>query len=155
MKYLRRSLKYFIQVSLLLSVILLALMATGLISRDINVAFTGGWKSVGYIALMFAGVSAIYPLFGYSRRTVAVNGDPQDLRGGVVEAFRSRGYDLEREQDGILSFRLSSPVNRISRMGEDRITVTPVFGGFELEGLTRDLARAVAALENRFRDYGN
>ena len=58
MKYLVRALKYFVQISLIMALILGALMLSGVISKDINVAFQKGWTSVGYIALMFAGVSA-------------------------------------------------------------------------------------------------
>ena len=46
MTYIRRALKYFIQISLLLAVIIGVLMATGMVSKDIAVAFQHGWKSV-------------------------------------------------------------------------------------------------------------
>ena len=39
MTYLRRALKYFIQISLLLAAILAVLMGTGMVSKDIAVAF--------------------------------------------------------------------------------------------------------------------
>jgi hypothetical protein len=40
-------------------------------------------------------------------------------------------------------------------MWEDRVTLTPVLGGFEAEGLSRDLVRVVSAIEHKFRNYGN
>lgn len=161
MKYLRRAVKYFIQVSILLGLILGALMLSGMVSKDINVAFQHGWKSVGYIALMFAAVSAVYPLFGYGRRSVPLRGDPSDSWALVDEVFRGRGYVCEEmsgeaaagnsEAAGKRCFRLASPVARAFRLWEDRITVTPSLGALELEGLSRDLGRLASALEHRFR----
>ena len=145
MKYLVRALKYFVQISLIMALILGALMLSGVISKDINVAFQKGWTSVGYIALMFAGVSAFYPLFGYTRRRIVAPGDPAEYRSLIQEAFRDRGY----LPDGEGTFRSASTWMRITRLWEDRITVTPILGGFELEGLTRDLARVASSIEHR------
>lgn len=153
MKYLRRAVKYFIQMTVVLVVIIGALMLTGWVSTDISVAFRQGWTSVGYIAAALAAVSAVYPYFGYSRRTVTVPGEPADLREPVLRALDFRGYRLEKEEDGTMAFRLRSGVARVARLWEDRITITPVLGGFELEGLTRDLVRVASSLENTFRNH--
>ena len=40
-----------------------------------------------------------------------------------------------------------------TRLYEDRITLTPVLGGMELEGLTRDLVRVAGTLEYTFRNH--
>ena len=47
MKYLRRALKYFLQICVLFVVIIGALMLTGLVSKDVAVAFQKGWTSIG------------------------------------------------------------------------------------------------------------
>jgi len=39
-------------------------------------------------------------------------------------------------------------------MWEDRITLTPVLGGFQAEGLSRDLVRVVSSIEHQFRSHG-
>ena len=96
-----------------------------------------------------------YPFFGYQKRTIPVKGDPADNRGGIEEAMRSRGYVLASDEDGVLKFHLSSPVSRIARLWEDTITLTPVLGGWQAEGLTRDLVRVVGSIELKFRNYGN
>ena len=151
MKYIRRAVKYFIQVSILLGLILGALMLSGMVSKDVNVAFQHGWKSVGYIALMFAAVSSVYPLFGYGKRRVPLLGGPADGWAMVEEVFRSRGYVSKEVKGEARVFHLASPVARAFRLWEDRITVTPTLGSLELEGLTRDLGRLATALEHRFR----
>jgi len=51
-----------------------------------------------------------------------------------------------------MTFRSKSLANRIFRMGEDRITITKSLGGFEVEGLSRDIVRIVFALEYKLRD---
>ena len=45
MKYLRRAVKYFIQMTFVVVIIMAALMLLGVVSPDINVAFRSGWKS--------------------------------------------------------------------------------------------------------------
>ncbi len=57
MKYLRRALKYFIRMAFLVVVIIGVLMAAGLVSSDINIAFRDGWRSVGMIAAILGGIS--------------------------------------------------------------------------------------------------
>ena len=154
MTHLRRSLKYFLQVLLLFAVIIGVLMAVGMVSKDISVAFQHGWKSVGWILALFAVMSLVYPFFGYQKRQIRVKGDPAACKEGLIEALRPRGYVLEDDRDGTLRFRLSSPLNRAARMWEDRITLTPVLGGYQAEGLSRDLVRVVSSIEHHFRNHG-
>lgn len=154
MTYLRRALKYFIQITLLVVVVIGILMAMGKVSKDITVAFQHGWTSVWWILGLFAVMALAYPYFGYQKRNIKVNGDPSLLRDGLVEALRPRGYELESEMDGVLTFRLSSPVNRLARLWEDRITLTPVLGGWEAEGHARDLVRVMSSIEQYFRNHG-
>ena len=135
MTYIRRALKYFIQTCLLLAIIIGILMLSGMVSKDISVAFT-----------------LVYPFFGYQKRKIHVNGDPALARDGIVEALKIRGYVPESEADGVLKFHLSSPVNRAFRFWEDTITLTPVLGGWEVEGLSRDLVRVVSSIEQYFRN---
>lgn len=155
MTYLRRALKYFIQITLLLVIIIGVLMAMGMVSKDISVAFQHGWTSVWWILALFLAMALVYPFFGYQKRKINVNGDPALARDGIVEALKIRGYELGSEVDGILKFHLSSPVNRAFRFWEDTITLTPVLGGWEAEGLSRDLVRVTSSIIHHFRDHGN
>lgn len=154
MTYIRRAVKYFIQVSLLSAVIIGVLMATGYVSKDINVALPHGWKSVWWILAIFAVISLSYPFFGYQKRKINVKGDPALAKDGLVESMKSRGYVLADETDGILKFKLSAPLNRAARMWEDTITLSPILGGWEIEGLTRDLVRVIGSIEYYFRNHG-
>ena len=155
MTYIRRALKYFIQTCLFLALILAVLMLSGLVSKDLSVAFIHGWTSVWWILALFAVMALVYPFFGYQKRSIRVNGDPALARDGIVEALRGRGYVLGSETDGVLKFHLTAPVNRAFRFWEDTITLTPVLGGWEAEGLSRDLVRVVSSIEQYFRNHGN
>ena len=152
MKYIVRAVKYFIYICVLVTIILSVLVLAHFVSSDINVMFKEGWKSVAKIALVFAGIAAIYPLFGYRKLLAGVLGELGGLRDGVVKCMEERGYRLESEDGESMTFRSRSLLNRIFRVWEDRITVTKTLGGFEVEGLSRDVARIVPALEYRFRN---
>lgn len=152
MRYIIRALKYFVQITVIMTAVIAALMLTGLVSKDIGVAFRQGWKSVGYILLMFAAVAAVYPYFGYVRRSVALKGSFAELRDGIVETMKARGYVLEKEEGENLAFRLSSPGARLARLWEDRLTFTRELGGYAIEGLNKDLVRVANALRYRFRE---
>ena len=155
MTYLRRAVKYFIQTCLLLALIIAVLMLSGMVSKDISVAFTHGWTSVWWILALFAVMALVYPFFGYQKRKIQVNGDPSLAKDGIAEALRGRGYVLASEADGVLKFHLTAPLNRAFRMWEDTITLTPVLGGWEAEGLSRDLVRVVSSIEQYFRNHEN
>ena len=155
MTYIRRAIKYFIQTCLLLAIIIGILMLSGMVSRDISVAFTHGWTSVWWILAIFAVMALVYPFFGYQKRKIHVNGDPALAQNGIVEALKIRGYVLGSDADGVLKFHLSSPVNRAFRFWEDTITLSPILEGWEAEGLSRDLVRVVSSIEHYFRNREN
>lgn len=154
MTHIRRALKYFIQVTVIFAVIIGALMLAGLVSKDINIAFKEGWRSVGYIMGVFFVVSFVYPLMGYGKRNIRANGDPAEHRGSIDKAMQQRGYVLESESpDGELRYHLASPVARFARLWEDTITIKPQLGGFQAEGLLRDLARVVMSIDRNINSY--
>ena len=152
MKYFLRAVKYFISICVIVTLILVVLVQMHAVSSDINVMFVEGWKSVGYIALMFAGVSALYPMFGYKKLLAHALGDYSEMRESVISCMEDRGYVLEKESEETMTFRSRKTANRLFRLGEDRITLTKVLGGIEVEGLTRDITRITYALEYKLRD---
>ena len=156
MTYLRRAFKYLLQVTLIFVVIIGALMLTGFVSRDVSVAFQHGWTSIGYIAAMFAVISLAYPYFGYGKRTVHAQGDPAEYWPRIDAAMASRGYVKAAEtENGGRKYHLDSAFMRATRLWEDSITVEPVLGGFQAEGLVRDLARIISSIDHKINTYGN
>ena len=155
MKYLRRALKYFLQICILFVVIIGALMLTGMVSKDVAVAFQKGWTSIGYIAAIFLVMSFAYPFFGYGKRRIRAAGEPAEHREAILDAMDVRGYKLVWEKEGEYRFCLKSPVARLFRLFEDAVTISPVLGGFEAEGLIRDLARVVASIDHKINYNDN
>lgn len=154
MKHIRRALKYFIQITVIFTVIIVALMLAGLVAKDVNIAFKEGWKSIGYIVGVFFVVSFVYPLMGYGKRNIRASGDPAEQRKNIDKAMEQRGYVLESESpDGELRYHLASPLARFARLWEDTITIKPQFGGFQAEGLMRDLARVVMSIDRNINSY--
>lgn len=152
MKYIVRALKYFVYISLIVTIIMLILVALKLVSPDVNVMFREGWGSILKIALMFLAVSAIYPKFGYAKRGVRITGSYSEIRDGVVAFMEERGYELETEEGENMTFRLRNKFNRAARTWEDRITLTRELAGFYMEGISKDVARLASGLEFKFRN---
>lgn len=154
--HLRRALKYFIQISLIFVIIIGILMLSGMASTDISTAFRHGWQSVWLILGAFAAMSLIYPFFGYGKRVIAAQGDPADYWKTIDETMDFRGYKLSKETpEGARKYTLKSLTARITRLWEDSITINPVLGGFQLEGLTRDLVRVAMSLDRKLNSHDN
>ena len=151
MKYFVRAVKYFFYFTILFAVIMAALVFIGAVPSDVGKMFRDGYKSLWQIALLFAFVAAFYPRFGFIKRSAMIKGEYSDIRGGIIEYMEARGYRLESENGENLTFRLRSKFSAIAKMLEDRITMTRELGGFEVEGLTKEVVRIVGGLEYKFR----
>ena len=150
-KYIIRAVKYFFYFTFLMIIIMCVLVLAHVVEGNIETMFRDGYKSLWQIVVMFACVAAIYPIFGFVKKMALIPGEPSENRDGIIKYMEDRGYKLETEHDGRMTFRNRSIVNRISRMCEDRITLTPTLGGFEVEGLRKDTIRIIYGLENAFR----
>ena len=149
MKYLIRSIKYFFYFAFLTTIIICALVATGLADGDIDTMFRGGssaiWKMTGF----FAVIAAIYPKVGFITRSISTDRSWNETRNEVIGFMKERQYDLESEENGTVKFRQRGTVNRLRRMYEDRVTITVKADGLEMEGLRKDVFRLSANLEYR------
>lgn len=151
MKYLIRSIKYFAYLAIILCIFIVILSLFGVVGSTLDDIFKDGADSLWKIAVIIAIFAAIYPNLGFGQRKAFVPGAYDEIRLGVVDVMHDRGYVLEDENGENLKFRIQSPVMRLTRMFEDRITFTRTATGFELEGPVKDLVRIVSALETRFR----
>ena len=151
MKYVVRAIKYFAYLAIILCIFIVLLSVFGLVGHTLDEIFKEGAHSllkIGGILVVFA---ALYPRLGFGTRNAFIPGSYGEIRGGVVDVMHDRGYVLENEEGENLKFRLQSPVMRVFRMLEDRITFTRTATGFELEGPSKDLVRITNALEYKFR----
>ena len=155
MKYLIRSIKYFIWFVILFSLIILALMFTGTAGGDVETMFIGGYSAFWKIAAIFAAVAAVYPKFGFMKRLIPTpDGVPADktVISGYMEAL---GYIPEKTGPGMQTFRHKSTASKFSRMYEDRITFTDTADGTTVEGLRKDVTRIASGLEHRLNNMSN
>ena len=80
MRYLVRSIKYFIYLMIVLSLIIAVLVFAGFVEADIETMFTHGYDSLWQIALMMAVFALIYPRFGFSKRCAHVYGEQAEQK---------------------------------------------------------------------------
>ena len=142
MKYFIRSVKYFFYFSFLTTAIVLALVATGLASGDINELFEGGYNAVFFVL-----VASVYPKLGFISRKIYVSKDLSQIREEVVTFMSERSYGFESETYESITFRYKGTMGRLTRMCEDRIVLTRTAEGYYLDGLRKDVLRLATSLE--------
>ena len=147
MKYFIRSVKYFIYFSLMCAAIVCALALIGAVEGNIDSIFSEGYRSIGKIAIFFAMVAAVYPKVAFINRDIASEKDWNEMRQAILEFMKDRQYDLESETDNVMTFRLRGFAGRLSKMYEDRLTLTKTDEGYQLEGLRKDVMRLSSGLE--------
>ena len=150
MKYLLRSIKYFIYLAVMLAIFIAALLALGFIEGPIDNIFKNGADSIWQMALIVAAFAAVYPMLGYGKRNVRIYGEPEQVWPEIVEFMKGRGYILTEGDAQGAKFRLASKLSRVMRMGEDTITFTRNIGGYSLEGWTKEIVRLDTGLTQRF-----
>ena len=154
MKYLIRSIKYFIYFSLVCTLIITALVLIGAVEGNIEAIFEEGYTSIGKIAIFFAVVAAVYPKVGFINRGISTDKEWSEVRNDVIEYMNERQWDLESESDGVATFRVRGVAAKLSKMYEDRITLTKSAEGYQMEGHRKDVMRLAIGLENRLDPRG-
>lgn len=147
MKYIIRSVKYFFYFAILTTLIITALVITGLAESDIDQMFRGGASAIWKIAVFFVAIAAVYPKVGFISRKVRTERQWDDIRSQIARYLEDRDFILESEDDQTMTFRHRKPIGRLTRMLEDRITITRGQDGFEMEGLRKDVFRLATGME--------
>lgn len=151
MKYLRRAVKHFFYLMIILTIVIYAMVLLHFVDSDISRIFVNGYDSLWQIALIMAAFAAVYPRMGYSKRDLTAPGEYPLVRKAVVDVMEEHGYRIRSEEGENLVFCKRAPLSRALKMWEDEITFTRSMTGFEAEGLTRDVVRLVSAIEYRCR----
>ena len=148
MKYIVRSLKYL----LLISVLYVALLWVSSIytyNGMVDVvtllkAQLGSERGVWLVAT-FIGLALLYPRFGYVRRIVE-DVDIEGERIRIDNAMKLYGFKFAGVREGRLVYRAEGIIRRITLLFEDEILVREVEGGVEIEGLRRSAVRIIYQL---------
>ncbi len=149
MKYTIRAIKYFFYFAIITTAIVFALILIGAVEGDINAIFEGGYSALWKIAIFFALVAAVYPKVGFISREIIISPEREVSPDEVIGYFRDRNYVLESETGDVMTFRFKGVAGRLSKMYEDRLTLTVIPSGYVLEGLRKDVMRLAAGLEHR------
>jgi hypothetical protein len=149
MKYLIRSIKYFVYFALLTTILIYILVLIGAVEGNIETIFEDGYNSLWKIAVFFAIVAAFYPMLAFIKRDIPTSGDFAEKKDIIIKFMKDRGYELEHSDNTSLSFRIRGTVGKLSKMYEDRIIISASLGGLVMDGLRKDVLRHAAGLAIR------
>ena len=144
-RYIIRSVKYFLYLIIIMTLLLAILVLLGLAEADPAEIFVGGYSSYWKIGLAFLALAAIYPRFGYSKNEI-ISG--VELKPLILSVMDSRGYKLRSEEGDTMVFIKRSPLDRALRMWEDAITFTRNEAGYDIGGHTKEMGRRRSAIRN-------
>ena len=147
-KYIVRSLKYFFALCVLCIALMGLMLMTGTSAlarddtRDVML------HTDRYLMLFAAivALAAVYPRFGFVVRRV--EGDIEENREQILNAFRSAGFSLRGEEDGVMTFRADGPLRKLMLLGEDEIKVSQYGQWIQIDGIRRGVARVEYRLDS-------
>lgn len=148
MKYLIRSLKYFVALCVLCVVLMALMILTGTSQLTAEETIYLMFHSDRFVLLGVAMVvlAAAYPRFGFITRRV--EGDVEQHRTQINNALHTAGFRLVKEEDGVLFFRGDGLLKRLSLLFEDEISVRQYGQWIEIEGIRRGVAKAWYLLDS-------
>lgn len=146
-KYLIRSAKYFVALCVLLVAIMALNRAMGSTLTIRETFYVMFHTTRGLLLPVVVVVLALcYPRFGFIVRRV--EGDTELDREQIVNAFRSAGFSLRREEEGTLFFRADGFVQKLLLLWEDEIRVSQYGQWIKLDGIRRGVARVQYRLDS-------
>lgn len=150
MKYLIRSLKYFLRLCIICLVIVVVMIITemsNLTAQGVIYVLTSTSKGLLLVGVtIFA--SAIYPLLGFRTRSIRYSIEKNRVQ--IVNAFLSEGFTIKSEsKNSEMIFQAKSPMRRLTLMYEDQIKVTQINDNIEISGV----GKVVARVESRIVNY--
>ena len=148
MKYLIRSVKYFIALCVLYLIIMALMLLTNTSVLTPSETFSALVHSTRGKVLIVAVVllSALYPKFGFIRRQEI--GSLRKNREQILNAFVSEGFKPVRESEHEMVFRADSLFKRLTLLFEDEIRVTQTGEWITIEGIRRGVARVYYRLQS-------
>lgn len=148
MKYFIRSLKYFLALCVLCIALMALMLVTGTSALSFHDTLYTMFHTDRYL-LLFAAIvvlAALYPKFGFVVRRV--EGDVEQNREQIVNAFRAAGFALRGETEGTMIFRAESLLQKLLLLGEDEIKVSQYGQWIEIDGIRRGVARVEYRLDS-------
>lgn len=152
MKYIIRSIKYFVYLCLLLTLFIAIIYIVRGGTGSVAEMFNDGYDSLWKMAIVVAAFAALYPTFGYGKRNITAPGTTEEILPKISEFMKSRGYMVVEDKDGEkVVFRKTAISARISKMFEDKVYFTRTADGYEMEGILKEIVRLDSGLLDIFR----
>ena len=147
-KYIVRSLKYFFALCVLCIALMGLMLMTGTSALSLDYTLYVMLHTDRYLMLFAAivALAAVYPRFGFVVRKV--EGDVEQNREQIVNAFKSAGFSLRGEEDGVMTFRADGPLRKLMLLGEDEIKVSQYGQWIQIDGIRRGVARVEYRLDS-------
>lgn len=148
MKYLIRSVKYFVALCVLCVALMGLMLLTGTSQLTAEETLYLMFHSDRFLLLAVAVVvlAATYPRFGFVvRRT---KGSIVKHRQQIESAFHAAGFVCVADKEGILTYRAENPLRRLMLLFEDEITVREAGDEVVVEGIRRVVAPTLYRLES-------
>ena len=122
MKYLRRSIKYFFYLAIILTLVVFVLILLKVVEPDPAKIFRNGYDSFWQIGIFLMLFAAVYPRYGFTTRRVHIPGSFDEIRPGTAEYMDLRGYRLDKidGEDMVFCLRGQCRLYRWSRSSEHR-----------------------------------
>jgi hypothetical protein len=153
MKYFVRALKYLIYFFIIF-LIIVGVIWILTIKKTEGLSFIELFRegSLPQMGIFFVAVAAIYPALGFVKRKMYTNKDFPAYIDLVKEIMTAMEYELEKEEDNKMSFRMTRAGYRISRMWEDRVTFDWSDSPTTVDGLRKDVDRIVRNIDFKIRE---
>ncbi len=147
MRYVQRSIKYFLSICFIYAAMLYALSFTEMMVMTGGETFHALMSKPRGVFMLLAVVllSAAYPRFGFVERRV--KGSIKMHRDQINQSFAMQHFKLKSEDDHRLVFIADSIFKRIFLLFEDHILVTQVGDEIELRGNRKAVAYVMYRLK--------
>lgn len=141
MKYLVRSVKYFVYFTVVCSIILVltfhfSVKPEGLTLIDMLLVDGSIYKMLAF----FVAVAAVYPALGFQKKQMYVS-NVKEHRKEIVQLFENANYVIDSESATSISFKMRNPFMRLLRLYEDKVTIDYTDYPVLIEGLRKDVLR--------------
>lgn len=150
-RYLIRASKYFVALCVLCAAIMALNLTTGLARLSFGESLYVMFHTPRGMLLpaVIVVLAALYPKFGFITRRV--EGDVEEHREQILNAFRSAGFELVGEEKGVMRFRARGTLHRLLLLFEDEILVSQYGQWILVEGIRRGVARVIYRLDSYIR----
>ena len=143
-----RSVKYFFVFIILAAVVLciVTLLSGESVVKLFMPMSEGGMLKEGawwQMLLIFGAIAAVYPGLTFVKKEVMIEGDFEDHRDTIINAFEGLGYEKTDEDGEKLTFRLRNRFTRFMRAYEDGVTITKGTAPLILSGNRKDILRLI------------